>query len=74
MAKCPRCGTQMVEFSTVDSRRVAYSRKEEKILVTVLKCPKGHYKRFIKETPLQKEKPKEPRKIVVQPPQEILSQ
>jgi len=72
--RCPKCGTKMVEFSAVRSRRVAYSMKEEKILVVGKKCPKGHYECSIKETPLQKEKPREPKKIIVQPPQEILSQ
>jgi transcription elongation factor Elf1 len=64
----------MREFSAVRSRRVAYSTKPEKILVVGYKCPKCGHERSIKETPLQKEKPRESRKIFVQSPHEILSQ
>jgi hypothetical protein len=60
--RCPKCGTKMEKSSPLRSRRKPHSTGFEKILVTVLKCPKGHYERSIKETPLQKEKPREPKK------------
>ena len=57
MVKCPKCETAMVNFSELCSRRIPYSMKVEKILVTGYKCPKCGFKRPRKETPIQKEKP-----------------
>jgi len=58
----------MEKSSPLRSRRKPHSTGLEKIIATVLKCPKGHYELSIKETPLEKEKPREPKKIIVQPP------
>jgi ssDNA-binding Zn-finger/Zn-ribbon topoisomerase 1 len=71
--KCPKCGTTMVKFYALRSRRKPHSIGFEEVLVSSLKCPKCGCERSIKETPLQKEKPRESRKIVVHSPQEILS-
>jgi C4-type Zn-finger protein len=74
MVKCPKCETAMRNFSELRSRRIPHSEKFEKILVTCYKCPKCGSKRPKEETPLQKEKPRESKNIIVHLPPEILSQ
>lgn len=74
MPNCPKCGTTMVKFASLRSRQQRYSAKLEKIIVEGNRCPKCGCLRSIKETPLQKEKPKESGKIIMHFPPGIPQQ